>query len=429
MRSPSDNALAGPSRSRRTVLASGAAIAAGGLAGSLLPGDGQAAPSSVRPFRVAIPQDDLDDLRRRLVAARWPEPSTEPGWAQGPPLERLQGLVGHWRDGYDWRAFEARINAIPQFMTGIDGLDIHFLHARSRHPDALPIILTHGWPGSVVEFLKAIGPLTDPVAHGGRAQDAFHVVAPSLPGYGFSGKPTGPGWDAARIARAWTTLMGRLGYARWTAQGGDWGAVVTTLMAKDRPPGLQAIHLNLPIAVPAVLDPDSPDPQERQAVAALQRFTTDGFGYRIQATRPQTIGYALSDSPVGLAGFIYEKFQAWTDNDGDPEQALTRDEMLDDISLYWLTGTAASAARLYRENAKYGMNLGVVDLPVGVSSFPKEIFRTPRRWAEQVYPRLIHWRELDRGGHFAAFEQPTLFVQELRDCFRGLRATSGRSGA
>lgn len=419
MQDSTDADFFGQTLSRRTVLAGGAALAAVALATGAMPAAAQALP--LRPFRVAIPQADLDDLRGRLAASRWPEPSTEPGWAQGAPLDRLQRLVDYWRDGYDWRAFEARINAIPQFMTEIDGLDIHFLHARSPHPDALPILLTHGWPGSVIEFLKAIGPLTDPVAHGGRAEDAFHVVAPSLPGFGFSGKPTAPGWNAGRIARAWSTLMGRLGYDRWTAQGGDWGAVVTTLMAQDRAPGLQAIHLNLPIAVPSVLDPDSPDPREREAIAALQRFTTDGFGYRIQATRPQTIGYALSDSPAGLAGWIYEKFEAWTDSDGDPETALTRDEMLDDISLYWLTNTAASSARLYRENAQYGMNLGVVELPVGVSIFPGEIFRTPRSWAEKVYPNLIHWNELDRGGHFAAFEQPTLFVQELRACFRRFR--------
>ncbi|MFN3615676.1 MAG: epoxide hydrolase family protein [Rubrimonas sp.] len=376
----------------------------------------------VRSFRAAVPQADLDDLVRRLSMTRWPEPSTQPGWAEGAPLDRLRRLIDYWRDGYDWRGFEAQLNAVPQFITEIDGLDIHFLHARSRHPDALPILLTHGWPGSVTEFLKVVGPLTDPIAHGGRAADAFHVVAPSLPGHGFSGKPTTPGWNAERIAGAWAELMGRLGYDRWTAQGGDWGAMVTTFMAQQRAPGLQAIHLNLPVAVPAVLDPDSPDRLEREAVAALQRFTTDGFGYMIMATRAQTIGYALSDSPAGLAGWIYEKFQAWTDNEGDPETALTRDEMLDNISLYWLTNTVASAARLYRENAGYGLNLGVVDLPVGVSIFPGEIFRTPRSWAEKVYPHLIHWNEVDRGGHFAALEEPDLFVRELRDCFRPLRS-------
>lgn len=394
-------------------------MAVGALAGGKAAARTAAAP--VRPFRVAIPQVALDDLKGRLARTRWPEPSTQPGWAEGAPLEGLQRLVSYWRDTYDWRAFEARFNTVPQFITEIDELDIHFLHARSRYPEALPILLTHGWPGSVIEFLKVLRPLTDPVAYGGSAADAFHVVAPSLPGFGFSGKPTVPGWNAERIARAWAELMGRLGYDRWIAQGGDWGAVVTTFLAQQRAPGLQAIHLNLPIAVPAALDPNSPDPREREAVAALQRFITDGFGYRIMATRPQTIGYALSDSPVGLAGWIYEKFQAWTDNKGDPETALTRDEMLDDISLYWLTNSAASAARLYRENASYGMNLGIVALPVGISIFPREIFRTPRSWGEKVYPKLIHWNELDRGGHFAAFEQPDLFVRELRDCFRPLR--------
>ncbi|MBO9621540.1 MAG: epoxide hydrolase [Sphingomonas sp.] len=422
MTDASNSGLARAATSRREMLAAGGALMTGMLASGAVSVSAQVATTSIRPFRVAIPQGDLDDLRRRLAATRWPEPSTQAGWAEGPPLERLSRLVDYWRDGYDWRAFEARINAFPQFLAEIDGLDFHFLHVRSPHPDALPIVLTHGWPGSVAEFLKVIGPLADPVAHGGRAADAFHVVVPSLPGYGFSGKPTAPGWDAKRVAKAWITLMDSLGYRRWVAQGGDWGAIVTTLMAQERPQGLDAIHLNLPVAVPAVLAPNSPDAREREAVAALQRFTTDGWGYRIQATRPQTIGYSLADSPVGLAGWIYEKFQSWTDNDGDPETALTRDEMLDDISLYWLTNTAASAARFYRENAEYGMNLGVVDLPVGVSIFPGEIFRTPRSWAEKVYPKLVHWNELDRGGHFAALEQPALFVEELRACFRDVRS-------
>lgn len=379
--------------------------------------------SALTPFQVAIPQAALDDLKRRLETARWPEHETEPGWTQGVPLDRLQRLVDYWRTGYDWRRFEAQINAFPQFRTEIDGLALHFLHVRSKHERALALVLSHGWPGSVIEFLKAIGPLTDPTAYGGRAEDAFHVVVPSLPGHGFSDRPSAPGWDAGRIARAWAELMRTLGYTRWVAQGGDWGAVITNTLALQKPAGLAAIHLNIPLAVPASPQMDGTTPAEREAMAALQRFVTDGWGYnQLQAARPQTIGYALADSPVGLAAWIYEKFQAWTDNDGDPERALTRDEMLDDITLYWLTNTAASSARLYRENAgKFGMNQGIVDFPVGLSLFPKEIFRTPRSWADKVYPNIIHWNELDRGGHFAAFEQPKLFTEELRECFREVR--------
>jgi pimeloyl-ACP methyl ester carboxylesterase len=335
----------------------------------------------------------------------------------------LQRLVEYWRTGYNWRRFESQINAFPQFRTELDGLGFHFLHVKSKHENALPILLTHGWPGSVIEFLKVIGPLTDPTAHGGRAEDAFHVVIPSLPGYGFSDKPSEPGWNSGRIAKAWAELMRSLGYNRWVAQGGDWGATVTNTLALQKPAGLIAIHLNLPIAFPTNLQMEGATPAEREAIAAWRRHNTDGAGYfQEQATRPQTIGYALTDSPVGLAAWIYEKFQAWTDNTGDPESALTRDEMLDDITLYWLTNTAASSARLYRENAgKFGPNQGVVDFPVGLSIFPREIARVPRTWADKVYPNLIHWNELNKGGHFAAFEQPALFTQELRDCFRKMR--------
>lgn len=382
----------------------------------------QLAGSSVAPFRVSIHQSALEDLRRRLEDTRWPERETEPGWVQGVPLQRLQRLVEYWSTGYEWRRFEARINAFPQFRTQIDGLGVHFLHVRSKHRYALPIILTHGWPGSVIEFLKAIGPLTDPTAHGGRAEDAFHVVVPSLPGYGFSDKPSAAGWTIERIARAWTVLMRRLGYDKWVAQGGDLGAFVTNTLALQKPAGLEAIHLTIPLAVPNPLPAKGSSPEEQRAIDALNRHNTDDGGYsHEQSTRPQTIGYALADSPVGLAAWIYEKFQAWTDNTGEPESALTRDEMLDDISLYWLTNTAASAARLYRENASPGPNQGVVDFPVGISIFPKEIFRAPRSWVDAIYPNLIHWNELDRGGHFAAFEEPALFAQELRDCFRSVR--------
>jgi epoxide hydrolase len=376
------------------------------------------------PFRVAIPQAGLDDLEQRLNGARWPERETEDGWSQGVPLDRLQRLVEYWRTGYSWRRFETWINTFPQFRTDIDGLGIHFLHVRSRHKGALPVLLTHGWPGSIIEFLKAIGPLSDPTAHGGRAEDAFHVMVPSLPGYGFSDKPSAPGWNSGRIARAWAELMRRLGYTRWVAQGGDWGASVTNTLALQKPAGLVAIHLNIPLVLPATYETNGATQAEQAAMAAVARYSTDGNSYYLQmATRPQTIGYGLSDSPVGLAAWIYEKLQAWTDNAGDPEDALTRDEMLDNITLYWLTRTAASSARLYRENlvGGFGWNQGVVDFPVGISVFPREIFRAPRSWVDRVYPNLIHWNELHRGGHFAAFEQPALFAQELRDCFRSMR--------
>jgi epoxide hydrolase len=409
--------------SRRQLIQAGATVAASALsirAAAMW----QAAPASpMTPFRVAVAQTALNDLTRRLHDVRWPEHETEEGWSQGVPLDRLQRLVEYWRTRYSWRRFEAQINAFPQFRTEIDGLGFHFLHVRSRHTSALPIVLTHGWPGSVIEFLKVIGPLADPTVHGGRADDAFHLVVPSLPGHGFSDKPSAPGWNSGRIARAWAELMRRLGYTRWVAQGGDWGASVTNTLALQRAAGLIAIHLTIPLAVPTTLETEGATSAERQAIAALQRHRTDGGGYAQEhATRPQTIGYALADSPVGLAAWIYEKFQAWTDNNGDPETALTRDEMLDDISLYWLTNTSASAARLYRENANhFGPNQGVVDFPVGVSIFPREIFRVPRSWADKIYPNLFYWNEVEKGGHFAAFEQPALFTRELRDCFRRVR--------
>jgi epoxide hydrolase len=414
-----DNAF-GAALSRRAVLEAGAAtaIAAAGLArvGSAFSNDG------IAPFAYHAPQSALEDLGQRLAHARWPERETVTDWSQGVPLARLRALMGYWRTDYDWHRCETTLNGFDQYRTEIDGLDIHFLHVRSPHPDALPILITHGWPGSVIEFFKIIGPLTDPMAYGGAVQDAFHVVAPSLPGFGFSGKPAERGWNAGRIARAWAELMRRLGYHRYVAQGGDWGSVVTTEMARQQPAGLAAIHLNMPFVIPHPLPTEGLSAEEQRAVDAYQRFLSDGFGYfHLQATRPQTIGYALTDSPVGQAAWIYEKFQAWTDNDGDPEDALTRDEMLDVITLYWLTETAASSARMYLENAAVIGAPPVIEIPVGCSNFPGEIVPAPRSWAERVYPNLIHWSELDRGGHFAAFEQPALFTQELRDCFRSVR--------
>jgi pimeloyl-ACP methyl ester carboxylesterase len=406
--------------SRRAVLQAGAAtaIAASGVgrAGSVF------AHPAIAAFTYHAPQSALDDLRQRLAHARWPERETVADWSQGVPLARLSALVDYWRTDYDWRRCEATLNGFDQYRTEIDGLGIHFLHVRSPHADALPILITHGWPGSVIEFFKIIGPLTDPTAHGGEVQDAFHVVAPSLPGFGFSDRPAERGWDADRNARAWTELMHRLGYDRYVAQGGDWGSVVTTAMARQRPAGLAGIHLNMPLVIPDPVPTAGLSVEEQRAVDRYQRFLSDGFGYFLQqATRPQTIGYALTDSPVGQAAWIYEKFQAWTDNDGDPEDALTRDEMLDVITLYWLTETAASSARMYLENAEVTGDPPVIEMRVGCSIFPREIVPAPRSWAERVYPNLIHWNELDRGGHFAAFEQPALFTRELRDCFRALR--------
>ena len=416
-----DVASSGP-LSRRALLEAGVAtaIAATGVLGAGK-AFAQAAPA-ITPFTYAAPESALDDLKLRLAQARLPERETVSDWSQGVPLAKLRALVAYWRTDYDWRRCEAVLNGFGQYRTEIDGLGIHFLHVRSGHPDALPIVITHGWPGSVIEFLKVIGPLTDPTAHGGQARDAFHLVAPSLPGFGFSDKPRERGWSSGRIARAWAELMRRLGYDRYVAQGGDWGADVTTRLAQQRPAGLAGIHLNMPFVMPEPLPTQGLSAAEQRAVDALARFQSDGSGYFLQqATRPQTIGYALADSPVGQAAWIYEKFHAWTDNDGDPESALTRDEMLDIITLYWLTETAASSARIYFENEAVGGYGGVVDIPVGCSIFPREIFPAPRSWAERLYPKLIHWNELERGGHFAAFEQPALFTQELRACFRPLR--------
>ena len=378
--------------------------------------------TDIRPFTLAIPQDQLDDLNRRLDAARWPEKEPVDDWSQGTPLAALQELVRYWRQDYDWRKCEARLNALGQFVTEIDGLDIHFLHVRSKHEGAKPLILTHGWPGSVIEFMGVIGPLTDPVAHGGRAEDAFHVVAPSLPGYGFSGKPTATGWNVAQIGRAWAELMARLGYARWYAQGGDWGAIVTTAIGSQAPAGLAGLHVNMAMVGPLKEELVDPGPEEQAALAASEHYHRYESGYSTQQfTRPQTIGYSLVDSPVGLAAWIYEKMMTWTDNQGRPEDALSRDAILDNIMLYWLNASGASSARLYWES--YG-SLGeapLVQVPSGVSNFPKEIVKTPRKWAERTYRNLVYWNTREKGGHFAAWEQPGPFVEELRKCFALMR--------
>jgi pimeloyl-ACP methyl ester carboxylesterase len=412
--------------SRRNLLKAGVCALAGSSSllrtPKALPVEQQ--PSTITPFTFTAPQAALEDLKLRLQHARLPDRETVPDWSQGVPLDKLRALIQYWRTSYDWRPCEARLNSFPQYRTQIDELSIHFLHVRSPHTDALPIIITHGWPGSVIEFLKVIGPLTNPTAHGGRAEDAFHVVAPSLPGFGFSDKPTERGWNVDRIARAWAVLMLRLGYSHYVAQGGDWGAWITTRMAQHHPTGLLGIHLNFPLVYPQAFHA-SLTPEEKRAIESMHRFQNNEFGFLlVQATKPQMIGYALADSPVGLFAWIYEQFYEHTDNNGDPESDLTRDEMLDDITLYWLTDTAASSARIYFENAGLGPNAGVVDLPLGYSVFPRELYCPPRSWANACYPKLIYWRELDCGGHFAAFEQPTLFVQEIRSCFGLLRDRS-----
>ena len=370
--------------------------------------------SAIEPFVLDVAEDTLVDLAERLDRTRWPEEETVDDWSQGTKLAALKELVAYWRIEYDWRRCEARLNAIGQFTTEIDGLSIHFLHRRSPREDALPLIITHGWPGSVVEFLGVIDELAEPAD---PDQPAFHVVAPSLPGYGFSGKPTGTGWGVERIARAWAELMQRLGYTGWVAQGGDWGAAVTTAIGQLAPEGCRGIHLNMPIGRPGPEDMQSADPRVQRALLKLGFYRDWDSGYsKQQSTRPQTIGYSLVDSPVGLAAWILEKMFYWTDNGGSPWDALSMDQVLDDIMLYWLPATGASAARLYWESfGSFGE--GTVAIPAGASAFPEEILPAPREWVERSLTNLVYWNELDKGGHFAAWEQPELFVGELRTCF------------
>jgi pimeloyl-ACP methyl ester carboxylesterase len=385
-------------------------------------------PEEVTPFRVEIPDEGLRDLRERLARTRWPDRETVDDWSQGVPLAYMRELCAHWADGYDWRATEARLNTLPQFRTEIDGLGIHFVHVRSRHPDALPLVLTHGWPGSLVEFLKVIAPLADPGAGGGDASDAFHVVCPSLPGYAFSDRPATPGWNVERIAAAWAQLMARLGYERYGAQGHDWGTSITASIGQQDPGHVAGIHLVPPLAAPDAATFDDLTDEERAALGDLERAQESESGYATeQATRPQTVGYGLVDSPVALCAWIVEKFQAWTDSGGHPENVFGRDELLDNVMLYWLPGTGASSARLYWESFKqvserFSRSTGdTVDVPAGCSIFPKEIPRISRRWAERRFTDIRYWNELDRGGHFAAFEQPELFVDEIRSFFRLVR--------
>ncbi len=414
--------------SRREALVGAVAGVAASATGGLLGTSASATAASldaegedIVPFRVAVPQEDIDDLKRRLLTTRFPDASTEPGWIQGVPLAKAKEIVAYWATRYDWRRFERRLNALPQFKTPIDGLDIHFIHVKSKHAKAMPIILTHGWPGSVVEFMDVIEPLTDPSRFGGRPEDAFHVVVPSMPGFAWSDKPSGTGWNVDRTAKAWAELMRRLGYDRWVAQGGDWGSGVTHALGRAKPAGLVAAHVNWPFVFPAK-PPAAPDSAEQAAFAAAGRFSDDQSGYyKLQATRPQTIGYALADSPSGQAMWIYEKLQAWSDNRGSVEDVIALDAILDNISVYWFTDCAASSARIYRENATHSYDGGRIDLPMAATVFPKEIYRAPRKWAEQHWSNLYYWNEVDRGGHFAAFEQPELFASEMRKAFRPQR--------
>lgn len=437
---------------RRLLGATALAVASAGLS-AMLPARASAAleraftgeraagngGDAIRPLRIHVPERELAELRRRIQAARWPDRELVADEAQGLQLARLKALAEHWGGGYDWRRLEARLNALPQFVTTIDGVDIHFIHVRSRHRNALPVILTHGWPGSILEFVGAIGPLTDPTAHGGRAEDAFDVVIPSIPGYGFSGIPSELGWGPDRVGRAWHVLMQRLGYDRYVSQGGDHGSVISDVMGRQAPSGLLGIHLTMPATVPSdlvdAINSGAPAPAglalaERDAFEALSRFFGRNAAYgAMMVTRPQTIGYALNDSPLGLAAWMYDKIAQWTDSDGVPERVLGRDAILDDISLYWLTGTATSAGRFYWENnnnnfSAAAQKTALISVPVAVSVFPGEIYRAPRSWTERAYPTLYYFNEADKGGHFAAWEQPQLFSAELRAAFRPLRNAS-----
>jgi pimeloyl-ACP methyl ester carboxylesterase len=426
---------------RRFVGATALSVAAAAGAFAVAPQNVAAAAgdNTIRPFRVDFPEAKLTDLRRRISATNWPERETVTDESQGVRLATMQELARYWATGYDWRKVEARLNALPQFMTEIDGLDIHFIHVRSKHENALPLIVTHGWPGSIIEQLKIVDPLTNPTAHGASASDAFHLVIPSLPGYGFSGRPTAPGWNPVRIAGAWTALMQRLGYAKFVAQGGDWGNAVSELMALQEPPGLLGIHTNMAATVPANISkalafheapPTDLTAEERNAWDQLDFFYKKGLGYALEmANRPQTL-YGLVDSPIGLAAWMLDHDARSQEMmarvfDGKTE-GLTRDDVLDNVTLYWLTNTAISSARLYWDTNQVSTGGGFFDvrgvkIPVAVSVFADEIYAAPRSWAERAYPKLIHYNKLDKGGHFAAWEQPELFCAEMRAAFRSLR--------
>jgi pimeloyl-ACP methyl ester carboxylesterase len=427
--------------SRRRFVVEGAAVSiAVATTLSVLPEQADAIENSaIRPFRINVAENDLVDLRRRIGATRWPDPETATDLSQGVQLAKLQTLARYWATDYDWRKAETKLNALPQFITTIDGVDIHFIHVRSRHPNALPLIVTHGWPGSVIEQLKIIGPLTDPTAHDSSAADAFDLVIPSLPGYGFSGKPTSTGWDPDRIARAWAQLMMRLGYTRYVAQGGDWGTPVSSAMARQGAAGLLGIHINLPATVPpevaaALTGGPAPTGFTEKEQAVFDALMTSGKKgnlayFTMMTARPQTVGYGATDSPAGLAAWVlvHPGFAQWSYGE-DPKASPTRDDVLDNITLYWLTNTAASAARLYWENRARGSVIVAaaqktveISLPVAITVFPEDVYRPPETWARRAYRNLIYFHEVDKGGHFAAWEQPELFSAELRAAFRSLR--------
>src|SRR3984893_11393953 len=428
--------MSATSPNRRDVLATSVAAAAIGLLrGQLAAGDD----STIRPFKINVSEQVIVDLRRRLAATRWPDQETVTDQSQGVQLAKLQELVGYWGSGYDWRKVEARLNALPQFMTTIDGVDIHFIHVRSRHQNALPLIVTHGWPGSIIEQLKIIGPLTDPTAHGGSAEDAFDVVIPSVPGYGFSGRPTGMGWGPDRIAQAWAELMKRLGYTRYVAQGGDWGTPISSAMARQKAEGWLAIHINLPATLPpevaAALGggplPAGLSEKERAAIDTLMTYAKSGTSayFTMLTARRQTVGYGATDSPAGLAAWVlvHPGFKDWKYG-ADPAQSPTKDDVLDNITLYWLTNTATSAGRLYWENGARGsvivaaaQRTNEISLPVAITVFPDDVYRAPETWARRAYKNLTYFHEVDKGGHFAAWEQSELFSAELRAAFRSLR--------
>jgi pimeloyl-ACP methyl ester carboxylesterase len=440
MRNTGESVMSETSPTRRDVLATTAA--AGALLLNQPMPEAAEGTSAIRPFRINVPDEKLVDLRRRIAATQWPERETVSDSSQGVQLTTIQNLARYWATEYDWRKVEARLNALPQFITEIDGLDIHFIHVRSKHENALPMIVTHGWPGSIIEQMKIIGPLTDPTAHGGSASDAFHLVIPSLPGYGFSGKPTAPGWNPVSIARAWATLMQRLGYTRYVAQGGDWGNAVSEVMALQQPPGLLGIHTNMAATVPANISralafheapPADLTAEERNAWDQLVDFYGKGLGYALEmSNRPQTL-YGIADSPVGLAAWMIDhdirSYLMIARVCNGQTEGLTRDDILDNVTLYWLTNTAISSARLYWDTTQISTGGGFFDvrgvkLPVAVSVFPDEIYAAPRSWAERAYPKLIHYNKLDKGTHFAAWEQPELFNAEMRAAFKSLRTPS-----